>query len=357
MDEELNVQNQDGQVEQQTTQPIDGGGSDLPPTPTPGELSYADHQPDDHPAEPQQIEPGEQQLQDTPPQEQVQEQQPGEDVGVAEEVPISTAQELVEHQEWDQDWFYGLKVPIKVDGESSEATIAEMQASFQTQQAAEHRLSEAKAKVTEANEAISQRVQTMNTGFGVVAGLLQVAEQLIVGETSEADLKQLEATDPTQYLIEKNRLEERQGAVNQLKQQLATAYLQSTETLGQQQQQDQVADVEAEFQALKSKLPAATREDDWNWDEKGEAYERVVSYMVDNDLPEELVRDERNHMLLVFAEKARLYDEMQAKVGVTEKRLTTVPKVLKPGANQSTEPKEAPKDPVSILYPNMSNAQ
>ena len=353
-DDEI-TQNQGGQVDQQATQQQEHAQTlaDVDQQQLPdgdlrtGELSYNDtpvNSDETQTPDPQQTAEGEQQ------QTQVDDGGDG-----AEEVPISTAQQLVEHQEWDQDWFYGLKIPIKVDGQPAEATIAEMQASFQTQQAAEHRLNEAKAKVTEANEAISQRVQTMNTGFGVVAGLLQTAEQLIIGETSEADLKQLETTDPTQYLIEKNRLDERRAAVNTLKQQLAQAYLQSSQSVGQQQQQQEATDVEAEYQSLKAKLPQATREDNWDWDQQGEAYERVVSYMVANDLPEELVRDERNHMLLVFAEKARLYDEMQAKVGVTEKRLTTVPKVMKAGSNQTPKADAKPKDPAEIFYPSMSN--
>jgi len=63
-----------------------------------------------------------------------------------EESPISSFSELIEHYELDPDWATTLRVPVKIDGQTSEATMADLVASYQIKEAATHRLEEAKAK-------------------------------------------------------------------------------------------------------------------------------------------------------------------------------------------------------------------
>ena len=92
---------------------------------------------------------------------------------------IATVSELIEHLEADPEWFNGLKVEVKVNGKSTDVSLQDMVASYQTQEAANDRLAMAKEEATNLRQEATQLRDSVKEEVGVAASLVLVAKQAL----------------------------------------------------------------------------------------------------------------------------------------------------------------------------------
>lgn len=248
--------------------------------------------------------------------------------------PISSVSDLIESQEWDQEWFNGLKVPIKVNGQPAEATFQDLINSYQTQEAATQRLEEAKSKAQEANQQIAQERESLKADLGTAAGLVHLAEQLFNQDISEANLAKLRDENPEQYLIEKDRFAERRQALETVKQQLKSNVQKALQPAA-----PTAEDFKKARESLIKEVPDLANE---------EECQRLAKHLVERGYKEEEIANNVDHRLFRDAYKAMLYDELQSKAEPTKKKVASIPRMMKPGPQKQRDDK--PKDAAEVLY-------
>lgn len=259
---------------------------------------------------------------------------------------ISSVQELIDSQEWDQEWFESLKLPVKVNGKPAEATIGELVASFQMTEAADQRLEEAKAKAKAQSEAMAQRTTDLQGQFAVAAKLVEHAEALLDTETAGINWDALREDDKGAYAAKKADIAERREAIEKVKTETVDAYVKAEKQRHQQLVEDFTKRRDEESQLLLNALPT------WQDDKVRETEQaQLRTYLLRQGFSEQDVLGASDHRLILLAHKARLYDDGQKKVETAKKKVRKKPKVLKPGgAPKQPQPKK-PTSRAGILYP------
>lgn len=250
----------------------------------------------------------------------------------AEERPIQTLSELIEHYEWDQDWLNEIKVPVKVNGESGEATLKDLVDGYQMSEAAEKRLSEAKTKAKEIQEEASKKAAELDQQFSVAAKLIERAEEMVNDDVSSVDWAKLRQEDPAEYAAKKDEIKERRERIQELKQEAITQYQEGLEKQKTESQAQLQQRLEAEQAALLEKLP------EWQDADKAKAGKaKLAEYLLGQGFAREDVLGASDHRLILLAEKARRWDEIKSSSDVARKKVAKVPKVMKPGAPKPQE--------------------
>ena len=293
-----------------------------------GEVSEAPQEPAEQPEETEQIEEAPEETLEATEEPEVGEHE-GEE---SQEEIVSSLDELIEAQQWDREWVQGLKIPVKIDGEESQATLSDLVKSYQMSEAAEKRLEDAKAKSKAITEQLQQKAEGLNAQYATAATLIQNAEKLLDADTSAIDWNKLREDDPAEFSAKKEEIRDRREQINNLKRQAVENYQNSISQATQGTQQERLAQLQAEQQALLEKLP------DWRDPEKADAEKtKLVGYLTGQGFEQEDVMGASDHRLILLARKAMLYDEQQSKSDVAKKKLTKVPKVLKPGTPKSND--------------------
>ena len=114
----------------------------------------------------------------------------------AEEATVQTFDELIQAQEWDDEWANSLAVKVKIDGEEKPVKISDLRANFQMQEAAQKRLEEAKAAKESAKAEASQKMEEANQQLAAAAAIVADAEKALLGEINNTDLDKLREQDP-----------------------------------------------------------------------------------------------------------------------------------------------------------------
>ncbi|BAQ16919.1 hypothetical protein [Methyloceanibacter caenitepidi] len=265
------------------------------------------------------------------------------DKGEDDENTISTSAQLVEHLEADPEWFEGLKVPVKVNGEQAEASIGDLVKSYQIGEAAERRLEDAKAKAQSITEDAAEKSKQVEATYAVAAKMLETLEDELDRDIKAIDWDKLREEDSAEYAAKKADVAERKDRLNTVKQQAAESY---QETL-KQANDDRIAALKQHAQTEHAALLEAIPE--WKDAEKAKAGKvQVIKYLSDMGFSENELANIVNHRVLVMARNSMLFEESQKKVSTAKKRVAKVPKTMKPGTKPGTQPK--PKDNVELLY-------
>lgn len=236
--------------------------------------------------------------------------------------PIETLAQLAEALEVDDNFLSNLQVSFKADGEDVTVSLDELRRGYQrdanyrrqTQELAETR----RTLETEAQ----QRGQHYEAQLVQLGHVLQQGEQMLVGQLDTAEMQQLRQTNPAEWAARREELSQRINGVKQLYAFAAQQY-----DAYQQQQAEQLQGQLSELRRremdnLRLALP------EWGDELRG----KLTGYLNDafgftaDDL--KTVFDSR---LILLANKARLYDELQAVGDKTRKKVVTLPKVQKPG--------------------------
>jgi len=248
-----------------------------------------------------------------------------------DEIPISSITELVEHYELDGEWFNGLNMPVKVDGESSDVQLSELVKSYQMNQAADKRLDEAKSKAKAINQGLAQKSEALQEQFAAAGKLIESAEGILDQDVKAIDWAKLRDDDPAEYSAKKTDIADRRNRIDQLKNDAVIAY---RDAVVKQSESDSTALQEklvVEQQEMLDKIP------EWKDPEKAKTESaKLTEYLVKQGFSQQDIESAYDHRLIVLSRKAMLFDEV-ANSDATKKRVSKVPKVLKPGISKTQD--------------------
>lgn len=250
----------------------------------------------------------------------------------AEIPPEDDATPAPSYEEVDPEWLNSLAVPVKINGVESKATLADLTKSYQITQAAEQRLEEAKAKAKAETQKIAEKHEQLKTHFTIVAGLVEQGEKLITRDFAGVNWEQLRQQDPAEFAAKKAEYNERLNDLARLKQGAINSYQSSQAQIQQESEERRQEYLQQEQELLMQKLP------EWKEPEKASTEKSAIAkYLVDSGFSKEDVAAAYDHRMILLARKAMLYDQGQNKAEVVKKKITTIPKVLKPGAPKSQD--------------------
>ena len=110
----------------------------------------------------------------------------------------------------------------------------------------------------------------------------------------------------------------------------------SFQTTQAQSKQEADAELRQYLQQEQQRLLDALPE--WKDPEKAKAEKQsIATYLMDAGFSKEDISAATDHRMILMARKAMLYDKGQNKAELVAKKITTIPKVVKPGAKPTPE--------------------
>lgn len=248
-----------------------------------------------------------------------------------EEETVSSLDELIQSQEWDEEWANNLAVSVKVDGEEKPVTLSELRANFQIQEAAEKRLEEAKQVKESAKAEVAAQTEAAKQNLVTAAAIIEEAEKVLNGDIEDTNFKELERVDPAEAALKKVQFQERRQNLDALKQKAVTQYQQAV-TQNQEEAQKALAQtLQEEGVKLIEKIPG------WSNEKTAQAEKASVSkYLVDLGFSENEISNAYDHRMIVLAYKAMQHDEGLKKLEPAKKKLKVVKKTIPPGKQKTT---------------------
>ncbi len=254
----------------------------------------------------------------------------------SEELALETVTDVAKALELDEsELLDNLKTTIKIDGEESEVTLKELQAGYQKDADYRKKTAEVAEERRAINEAHAERHKAYEAHTNVNFAVLQEAQKLIVGEQNTPEMMQLKASNPSEYLIRVDDINQRSQAFQQLINQVASNY----QSAQQGNEQQTAAEKKRTFEQEQQKLASALPDLDKN---------ALGKYMLDIGFTTDDLNNNLDHKLFVLAEKARLYDTKSTKVNLTKKKVKQAPKRMSA---------DKPKSKLTVKKSNVSKAK
>lgn len=249
-----------------------------------------------------------------------------------EEVPISSFDELVEHNEWDPEWAKQLRVQAKVDGETRAVPLSDLVKSYQLTEAAEKRLEEAKTKAKSLNQELAEQKQAIEQQYATAAELIKHAEKMLDTDSKGINWSELRENDPAEYSAKKTEMAERRQRLEEMKRDASSKWREQMEKAQQEAQAQHQERLKAEHEALIEKVP------EWRDEEKAKVEKgELAKYLMSQGFSEQDVASAADHRLILMARKAMLFDKRSTESKAALKKVAKIPKVMKPG---TPKPKE-----------------
>lgn len=257
----------------------------------------------------------------------------GEEPAEDERWMPQTLNDLAEALETDLDTVTRqIKVRTKLDGEEGEATLADVLKSYQLEGTLNKRF-EAAAKERQEFEADrAKTMQTLQEKTQEAENLVSAMEQLVVSDYQSVDWADLKENDPTEFLMQQQRLQQKFADVQSAKNKIEANKKQDTE----KQQQEYRANLEqyakAERARLEEKIP------EWRDASKmQEGLSQVSQYLKSQGATDQEIGTIVDHRVYVMARKAMMYDQMQSKADPKVKQMKTKPKFVPPGKRTTVQ--------------------
>lgn len=246
----------------------------------------------------------------------------------AVETPPSTQEELAERLGLEPDKLMDVKFKTKIDGQEGETTLADLLRSYQIDSSLNRKAQD----IAESRKNFDQEIQTSRNQQSEILGNLRnsltLALQMLQGEYAAVDWGNLEQTDPNQYLILRQKFQDRNAQIEQ-------AY----QTLQQKEQetaQENKGKFESYYQDQQTKLANAIPE--WKNDETAKRDKQAIKeYLKGQGYSDQEIGSLYDHrFILVMRDAIRYRDLMKNKAAVT-KKIITAPKLSKPGTQKVTD--------------------
>lgn len=264
---------------------------------------------------------------------------------------VRSVRELLDTLEAGDDWFEGLEMERKINGETVSEPLRDILARADKIAAADDYLADAKAKAKEALKEADEQKNLLGENVVVLGTLIQHAEDALKQEFKGTNWDELKRKDPAEWAVKREEIREREDALNNLKTQAAASYraaLENAQETNDKALQDALPD---ERKVLFEKLP------DWPNDIKKAEQEssEVFAYLREQGYNDEQIKlTAHKGRELAMAVKAMRYDKLGEKAVSEEKRVRKIPRILKPGSESTSDPANAndgKKDRAAILYP------
>ncbi len=247
------------------------------------------------------------------------------------EASFSTINELAEATGMEVDDFMkSINLTTKVNGEEKEVNLADLKKGYQLEsdytKKNEAFLSEQKewAAQHEASQTkLNQELERTGHAF-------RLAQEQLTHEFNAINWKQLEADDPSGYLLQRQKFGERQAQVDQ-------AINNATQHANQivQQQKAEKAEKDAKYlqdqdALLLSAIPS--------WSDqtvRSKEAKKVAEFLSQNGFTHDEVSNLKDHRVILMARKAMTGDKAVTDVDIAKKKVKSVPKLVKPNARQN----------------------
>ena len=261
-------------------------------------------------AEPVQAEPTEEIEAVDVSEEEAEEVETEDVIEESEAEEVEEVEEDYEESETEESEEEQAAYEVVVDGQSQEVTLDELLSGYQRQ-----------ADYTRKTQAVADQRKQLEDQSGLVKETLKGLEEskkqlseLLETSQSAVDWEELRDTDPSEYLRQKELIEQRQKA------------LQKAESDAQQATQLQTQE---EAKQLFAKVPT------WNDPKQRDAdRERITAYLSNIGFAENEY-SHTDHRLVLALLDASKYQEMQSKSASVVKKIKKAPKVTKPGKKLS----------------------
>lgn len=242
---------------------------------------------------------------------------------------IQSLDELAEGLNTTPDRLTQLNVKVKIDGEERTVKLGDVVKSYQLEgylnkqnmELANQRKSW-EAESSQSKQELSAKLETANK-------LTEYIENQLMQDYQNIDWNKIRQESPADYAALKADYNERFAQVQALKTHVGNELATERASLTEKQQKAFQSFIEGEKQKLTSAIP--------EWSDpvkKAEGTKELTSYL-QQFLSQEEIGNIVDHRAIVMARKAMLYDKMSGNVSAKEKKVTTLPKFVKPGAKQT----------------------
>ena len=249
-----------------------------------------------------------------------------------EAVQLTSLHELAEHLGVEQADLYQLRIPITdPNGERREVSLGEWKDTFQNNQRAERLAQEASELKAQLQQQQIQVSEAMERQAQEGAAFLSQVESTLQQEFQSINWDSLRVNNPTEWTAKRQEFQERNGRLQNMRQQAASAYDQRQAATSQQNQEQLAEIAEREHRLMVAAVP------DWADDSKRDAETaKLRDYLLNTGYSQKEVDNVYDHRNIVLARKAMMFDAMSKSGNAAKKKVLKLgSKVLTPGAKRS----------------------
>lgn len=261
------------------------------------------------------------------------------DEGDAQKVEFETLDQLAEATGLPLETLLNLKARANIDGKEDAVPLSEVLKSYQLSKHVNNQSQEL-ANQRKAFEAEREnKLKEVQHRLTEAQALSQQLETELVAEYNAIDWVTLRNTDPAEFAARKQEYNERWNRIQAHKNKsLAESYRIQQETA--QKQMDQARDVlKAESQKLLDAIP------EWKDEAKAKSGKQELrDYLSSMGFSNEDINSLTDHRSIRIIRNAMLYERASNKATIVQKKVSTLPKVMKPGNQQ---PKDANREKVN----------
>lgn len=246
----------------------------------------------------------------------------------AQDEPLpSKLTELAERTGLELDALMDLEVATKIDGKEGSAKLRDLIKSHQLEGHLNQKLMTfAEEKKGFEVETVRKQQETQQQFMNLNAAT-QVAQRLLDGEMAGIDWQALQQADPVEFNKHYVGFQQRQAQINQVAQMIGQERQQAEQQAASQKQAYRAE----QSKLLDSKLP--------EWSDKAVRTKAIAEMAtVLNDaygVTEKELKNETDHRLILIARDAARWQQLQKSKPALLNKVTTAPKLLKPGTPQS----------------------
>jgi len=212
------------------------------------------------------------------------------------------------------------KATVKVNGQESTVNLRELIAGYQKDADYRHntsRLAEERRTFESGKQTELKKLEDQHLVFGKI---MQDVEKMLFADVNSAELEQLRHQNPAEYAARRQDIADRQQQFQNVMHQGANAWAQNQEQQTQDRQKALSEVIQREQEALTKRIPT------WSDTDR----DNLTKYLAGSygySVPE--IGQIIDHRAVDIARKAMLYDQQQAKVVETVKKVKTLPKLVK----------------------------
>jgi len=231
-----------------------------------------------------------------------------------------------------EDFMANIKGKVKINGQEQEVTLSDLKNGYQME--ADYRRKTAElAEQRKAFEAESQsKQQEIESRLTNLQSISDSAEQSLLAEYNEVNWKELEDSDPTEYLIQKQKYSEAYNRLQQTKQQA----IEEAQRLSQEQE---VKNQEA-YQETLNREYGLMLEQNPEWQDEAvfkKDQAEIQTYLQDKGFNETEINQLVDHRIVNILRDALKARTDISKVEIAKKKVKKLPKVLKAGSKQTRQ--------------------
>ncbi len=200
--------------------------------------------------------------------------------------------------------------PVKINGKTTKLPLKEIIAGYQ--RGADYRqkttaLSEHRRSLEDGHTKVAGVYQRR---LQITAGVVDTIKQMLIGDVNSVEMQSLRATDPAQWAVQRQVMNDRIQNVNNVLSQIQQEQERHLQDLDTTRTQQNAQAISHEEELLVNHIP--------DWRTKGKP--RLAQYLVNSGFSAPEIQGVADHRMLVIAEKARRFDQLMAEQKAAERR-------------------------------------